>query len=106
MKVKARRSSMLAILAAAALLSIATVSRAFAPRNPVHSVTGSGVQFAGPTCNHVEIDAYQNADGTAYGKITWTSNAFRQYHHGGLQDTGWPWTIAVDTLLIDPTGFG
>lgn len=98
------------------LLTAIGIGTAQAQAGAVHSVTGSGsILFTpgmypgipAPFLNNVSISAYQYADGSVSGSAVWTSEGIGvNGTFGGLQSTGWPWTIAIDTLVIDPNGLG
>lgn len=96
---------------ALALLTLLMVSPVVAKGPPVHSVRGhavwsqggevvTGRPQGGNRFDQLSISAWQDADGTARGILEWTYETNPLPGGGGQTISGYPWTVAIDTLIM------
>lgn len=96
---------------AVALLTLLMISPAVAKGPPVHSVRGhaiwsqggevvTGLPQGGNRFDQLSISAWQYEDGTAQGILEWTYETNPLPGGGGQTISGYPWTVAIDTLIM------
>lgn len=107
-----KRLVSLAVMMVMALGLSATATLGTAGSPAVHQVRGHGMlQYAtgapdgGNSFDQISINAWMNADGTVDGMAEFTWQRHLLPGGGGKLSSGYPWTIAIDTMIFFSADF-